>query len=251
MRRFGLIGHPLEGSLSPRLFAAAYDGRYPYDLIDEAGFDAAWERFLPGYEAVNVTAPFKEEAFRRIDAPDPAARESGAVNLVIRTASGLLGCNTDVDGVLGALSESPEPIGNEALVVGCGGAGRAAAVALRRLGMNVRLLNRTAARAEALSREFGMEAVPAERLREAVAASTLVIWAVPVPMPGVGAEDFAGRVLLEANYRTPAFPEEAVRAAGGTYLSGLRWLLHQGAAAYGRMTGESPDLAKMLQSFEK
>ena len=61
--KFALIGHPVEGSLSPRLFSAAYDGRYPYDLIDRECFEDAWRLFLEQYDGINVTAPFKQDAF--------------------------------------------------------------------------------------------------------------------------------------------------------------------------------------------
>ena len=60
--KFALIGHPVAGSLSPRLFAAAYDGRYPYDLVDRERFEDAWDVFLNEYQGVNVTAPFKQDA---------------------------------------------------------------------------------------------------------------------------------------------------------------------------------------------
>ena len=67
MLRFGLIGYPISHSLSPRLFEAAYGGRFKYDLIEEEDFEKAWEAFTDGpYRAVNVTAPFKEKALERI-----------------------------------------------------------------------------------------------------------------------------------------------------------------------------------------
>ena len=59
MKRFGLIGNPVAGSLSPRLFEAAYGGRYAYDLIEGAVFDTSWQRFLDDYDGINITAPFK------------------------------------------------------------------------------------------------------------------------------------------------------------------------------------------------
>jgi Shikimate 5-dehydrogenase len=57
MKRFGLIGNPVAGSLSPRLFEAAYGGRYTYDLIEGAEFAASWQRFLDEYDGINITAP--------------------------------------------------------------------------------------------------------------------------------------------------------------------------------------------------
>ena len=62
MKKFGLIGHPIAHSLSPALFKAGYDGRYPYELIETSEFDEAYQRFLDGYDGINVTAPFKELA---------------------------------------------------------------------------------------------------------------------------------------------------------------------------------------------
>ena len=69
-------------------------GRYPYDLIDCASFDEAWARFMADYQAVNVTAPFKEQALARVLAEGGSVSEDaaavGAVNIVVR-ASGQKG----------------------------------------------------------------------------------------------------------------------------------------------------------------
>ena len=64
MDKFGIIGNPVAGSMSPRLFAAAYDGRWAYELIEGSDFEASWARFLQEYKGINITAPFKEAAFR-------------------------------------------------------------------------------------------------------------------------------------------------------------------------------------------
>ena len=57
--KFGLIGHPIEHSLSPALFKAGYNGLYPYDLIETPDFDEAYSVFLKDYDGINVTAPFR------------------------------------------------------------------------------------------------------------------------------------------------------------------------------------------------
>ena len=54
--RFGLIGHPIAHSLSPALFKAGYDGRYPYELIETADFEEAYARFLEGYDGINAVS---------------------------------------------------------------------------------------------------------------------------------------------------------------------------------------------------
>ena len=239
MKRFGLIGHPVAGSFSPKLFEAAYGGRYPYDLIEGADFGASWQRFLDEYDGINITAPFKEFAFRAVDALSDDARLCGAVNLAVKTPSGIVGYNTDVAGVVLAVREAGLPV-SEALVVGCGGAGRAAAVAALRLGCRVTLANRTPSRATALAEELGCDWIPTEGI--ATLSPDLVIYTVPGPMDGF--PEFPEAIILEANYRTPC-----LEGRGKAYISGLRWLLYQAVAGYEIFTGETPDAGAMFRIF--
>ena len=239
MKRFGLIGHPVAGSLSPRLFEAAYGGRYSYDLLEGAVFAASWQRFLDGYHGINITAPFKQDAFRAVDVLTEDAQRCGAVNLAVKTPAGIVGYNTDVAGVVLAVQEAGLPV-SEALVVGCGGAGRAAAVAARRLGCRVTLANRTPARAAALASELGCGWVPIDTLTSL--SPDLVIYTVPGPMEGL--PDFPEAVILEANYKTPV-----LEGCGRAYISGLRWLLFQAVAGYEIFTGERPDADAMFRIF--
>ena len=239
MKRFGLIGHPVAGSFSPKLFAAAYGGRYAYDLLEGADFGASWHRFLDEYDGINITAPFKESAFRAVDALSDDARLCGAVNLAVKTQDGIVGYNTDVDGVVLAVREAGLPV-SEALIVGCGGAGRAAAVAAMRLGCRVTLANRTPARAAALAEDLDCDWIPADDL--SALSPDLVIYTVPGSMDGF--PDFPGAVILEANYRTPC-----LEGHGKAYISGLRWLLYQAVAGYEIFTGETPDAGAMFRIF--
>ncbi len=293
--RYGLIGHPVQGSGSPALFRAAYNGTWPYDLIDEADFETAWNRFLTGYRAVNVTAPFKEKAFAKVlqavregrgSLDGPAAR-TGATNLVVRTDEGLEAHNADFSGILLTVAESYFPgivrefLGTfgerfhikvhqfcrarleslfkerpQALVVGLGGAGKAAAVAAAELGFATVLMNRTPEKAQAFADalpEYGFLVDPLSDFAGAVKECDLVIYTLPVALEeiaGLSADDLvstngAGKRILEANYRQPSFDGAAqfkTAAAGGEYLHGRRWLLYQALAGYGLMTGRTPDL---------
>ena len=239
MKRFGLIGHPVAGSFSPKLFEAAYGGRYAYDLLEGADFGASWQRFLDEYDGINITAPFKESAFRAVDALSDDARLCGAVNLAVKTQDGIVGYNTDVDGVVLAVREAGLPV-SDALIVGCGGAGRAAAVAAMRLGCRVTLANRTPARAAALAEDLGCDWIPADDL--SALSPDLVIYTVPGSMDSF--PDFPGAVILEANYRTPC-----LEGRGKAYISGLRWLLYQAVAGYEIFTGETPDADAMFRIF--
>ena len=106
--KFGLIGHPIAHSLSPALFRAGYDGRYQYDLIETPDFEQAYERFIREYDGVNVTAPFKELAFRKADILSEECRRIGAANLLVKTPEGVKAYNSDYRGVMLWLREVAE-----------------------------------------------------------------------------------------------------------------------------------------------
>ena len=104
MKKFGLIGHPIGHSASPALFAKAYGGRWQYDLIEGEDFEASWQRFLDEYQAINITTPFKEPAFRKVDVC--AMPELGAINIAVKEADGKIhGYNSDYLGVLKVLQD--------------------------------------------------------------------------------------------------------------------------------------------------
>ena len=252
--RFGIIGSPVKGSMSPRLFTAAYSGRYPYDLIEEDDFETAWARFLAEYDGINITAPFKALAAAAADTRSDEVVRIGAANLAVKTPGGVKVYNTDYEGVkralleVGDLSASLE-MTKRALIVGCGGAGRAAAAAAVDLGFEVTLANRTPERALAMASEtalwkmrgkaVGPKVIGLGELRKAVREADLVIYNIPSGIPEleeIKREDWEGRVVLEANYKTPVLTD-----CGAKYISGKRWLLHQADAGYELFTGEAPD----------
>ena len=97
--KFGLIGHPIAHSLSPALFGAGYDGRFPYDLIQGEDFEASYQRLIEEYDGINVTAPFKELAYAKADLPSEECRLIKATNLLIKTPEGVRAYNSDFLGV--------------------------------------------------------------------------------------------------------------------------------------------------------
>ncbi len=244
MKRFALIGCPAAGSLSPALFHAAYGGRWSYELIDTPSFDDAWERFLSGYDGINVTAPFKQDAFARCGRLSDDARRSGAVNLVLRQDGLCVGFNTDVDGVRGALRECPEvPPHASALVVGTGGAARAAVTAALRLGYSVTVAGRASEKVQALAEAFGCTGVLLSETTDY--RPHIVIYTLPGGTSVPSGLPLAGAVVLEAEYRRPALSGIPCRA----YLGGHRWLLWQAVAGYRLFTGEEPEVAAMEKAL--
>ena len=243
MSEFGLIGHPIEHSQSPRLFEAAYHGKYGYDLIQGKYFEESYAKFLKGYKAINVTAPFKDDAYAKADVVSGPVALTGAANILVKTEAGVEAHNSDFTGVILTVTEAlypgitrefygtfgsnahvkihqfvraqlPEKYGRKpaALVAGLGGAGKAAALAAAEMGFSTTVMNRTAAKAETFAKglpEYGFRVAPIADFRKELRSADLVIYALPMPLDvfkEMNGEDFASKPLvLEANYRDPAF----------------------------------------------
>lgn len=287
MPEFGLIGHPIEHSQSPRLFEAAYHGKYSYDLIRGDVFEESYSKFLKDYRAVNVTAPFKEKAYARADIVSGPVALTGAANILVNTPEGVSAYNSDFTGVIltvadelfpGIVREFYGTFGSNAhvkvhqfvkaklgerfgrrpaaLVAGLGGAGKAAALAAAEMGFSTTVMNRTSAKAEAFVKglpEYGFRVAPIGSFREELRKADLLVYALPASLDcfaELGPEDFAGKpVVLEANYRDPAFSGLLLARmldAGARYLPGKLWLVNQAVSGYSVMTGEAPDIDALL-----
>jgi shikimate 5-dehydrogenase len=270
MKKFGLIGHPIAHSLSPALFKAAYNGRFRYDLIEGEEFEASYQRFIDEYDGINVTAPFKEMAFSKADTRSPGCQATGAANILFKEEDGRIeASNSDITGVIGALTANTDlrQTNTEALVVGCGGAAMAAAYALCSLGYSTTIINRNIQKAkdvaerisEALSVEVSASGL--EDFRKLFRRCGVIVYSLPVALDAIktlDTKDIRGnwlglcrhKVLLEANYKDPAFGPELIEKYTGinhkfTYIDGKEWLLHQAIDAYRIFTSEEPDLDAM------
>ena len=244
MKKFGLIGHPIAHSLSPALFKAAYDGKYAYDLIEGEDFETSYRRFIEEYDAINVTAPFKEAAFAKADILSEECASTGATNLLVKTPEGIKAYNSDFLGVRMWLSEVTEDLkGVKILIVGLGGAGKAAAAAAESLGMDVIRMNRTVRDSRTL---------PLDKFRECLREADIMIYNIPAAIPELKEltdSDFnedKPKFMLEANYKDPSL-RETMESFGSkaVYTGGETWLLYQAMTGYKILTGEKPDLTKM------
>lgn len=255
--RFGLIGHPIAHSLSPALFKAGYQGRYPYELIEGEDFEKSYKKFLEEYDGINVTAPFKELAFAKADILSPECEAVGATNLLVKTPQGVKAFNSDFLGVRMWLEEVAADLpcsqnGNlsseiSVLIVGMGGAGKAAAAAAESLGLRVIRMNRTVRDERTRS---------LENFRECFREADIIIYNIPSTIPVLNEltyRDFTPdrpKFILEANYKNPSFDNtllEKIQAANplARYTGGKTWLLYQAVTGYDIFTGEKPDLGRM------
>ena len=265
MKKFGLIGHPIARSLSPGLFKAAYNGKYPYDLIQGEDFEESYQKFLDSYDGINVTAPFKELAYAKADIVSDECRLAKATNLLVKTTQGVKAYNSDLLGVRLWMQEramffDPDEI-LTALIVGCGGAGKAAAAAAASIGMRVILMNRTRKRASILGEDlrsmgFKAEDRPLADFRACFRDADMIIYNIPAAIPeldGLTKEDFGSdrtKFTLEANYKDPSLDEAFIRKMTeanplARHSGGKTWLLYQAMTGYEIFTGETPDLKMM------
>ena len=266
----GVIGWPIEHSVSPAMHNAAFralglDWCYlPFAVPPAHVADAlAGVRGL-GLRGINVTVPHKQAVSALVDELTPEARAIGAVNTVLVRGERLVGHNTDAAGFLRALREAGfAPEGCSALVLGAGGAARAAVYALARVGARVVLLNRTPQRADALVADLravvegarleagGLDAQTAQqeasRCQLVVNATSLGMWPQVETSPWPEEVAFPAGVLLfdlVYNPRQTRFVRLA-RESGARAVDGLRMLVHQGAEAFALWTGAAPPVEIM------
>src|SRR2546426_1377215 len=264
----GLVGHPLEHSLSPLIHETALAALHlpavylPFDIPLESldQFLLAVDRLrIRGF---NVTHPLKESLAQRVDELDADAERLGAVNTVVVQDSWTVGHNTDVYGFRVSLRALGLRVGDRtALVVGAGGAARAVVHVLLREGASVQVTNRTIARAEALADSFDdlVAVVPMETLQRA-GPWDLLVNATPIGMKGAVAP---GLPVPEAIVAKAAFVYDLVYNPTATPLlqaaqrlnrpgtSGLDMLLHQAAKAFELWTGQSSPFDAMRRAAKE
>lgn len=268
----GVFGDPVAHSRSPLMWNAA---------IDALGLDAVYLKFhvkrgtlgeaLSGMRAlgirgVNLTLPHKEAAFEFLDEVDEAARKIGAINTVRLGEDGKLsGFNTDAPGLMRSLIEGGAKIkGSKAVILGAGGAARAALVGLGDEGADsIVIAARRREAAEALSAEFTessqaeLRPIDLNELGDELSDADLLIQATSATLAGnPHAEEFAASIPIER------LPERAIvtdlvyapletallRRANERELKtidGLGMLIHQGAIAFSIFLGVEPPIDRM------
>ena len=263
----GVMGWPVGHSRSPLLHnfwlaRLGIDGAYVPFAVRPESLEAAL-RALPalGLAGVNLTVPHKEAAVALMDTLDASAKRIGAVNTVVVANGRLEGRNTDGYGFvenLRAGAKGWRGANGPAVVIGAGGAARAIVVALIDDGApEIRIVNRTAARAEALAAEFGKPviAVKWEQRAAVLDGAALLANATTLGMTGQPALDLPLDALPKAAVVTDAVyaPLEtallaAARARGNTCVDGLGMLLHQARPAFAAWFGRDPEVTPELRA---
>jgi shikimate dehydrogenase len=269
-RLFGVLGDPVDHSLSPAMHNAAFAAtglphvylryRVPLAALPEALGEA---RQL-GMRGLNLTVPLKEAVLPLVDALTPEAARIGAANTLVLDGRRVVADNTDGRGFLAALRGRVALRGAHAVLIGAGGSARAVGAALAGSGCTrLTIANRTPARAEALAerlrrlgradtRVVGLEALAGG---DVLADAALVVNTTPVGLAGRGVRVRAGAsprgclfVDLVYDPRPTPFLAGAARAGRPT-LDGSGMLLEQGALAFEAWTGRRAPRAAMARAL--
>jgi shikimate dehydrogenase len=266
-RLAGVMGWPIAHSLSPRLHGYwlrhyGLDGAYvPLPVTPERLEEAL--RALPalGFRGVNLTIPHKEKALAIVDRTSDAARRIGAVNTVVVGEEGeLFGDNTDGFGFLANLEGGCPGWRAEtgpAVLLGTGGAARAIAVALLDAGApELRLVNRTRRRADALAGELDatVQVVGWQERDLALDGAALLVNTTSLGMTHQPPLEIALDALPQsalvtdivyAPLETPLLA--TARARGHAVVDGLGMLLHQGRPGFRAWFGVDPEVTHGLR----
>ncbi len=262
----GIVGWPVSHSRSPLLHghwlrAHGIAGAYVPLPVRPGDLPAALRGLAAlGLRGCNVTLPHKEEAARLMDVLDAPAARLGAVNLVTVAADGALhGANTDGAGFLASIAEcSPDwrADAGPAVVLGAGGAARAIVAALIAAGApEVRLLNRTRERAEALAAALGGRVLDWQLRARALEGAALLVNATTQGMTGQPPLDIdlaalpASALVCDIVYvplETPLLA--AARHRGNPVVPGLGMLLHQAVPAFEAWFGVRPEVTPALRA---
>lgn len=252
----GILANPVEHSLSP-LMQNFYAERMGIDLVyvpfkvmeDQAG-DAVRGAYALNLSGMNVTVPHKQTVMEYVKELDDDAAAIGAVNTLVRIAGGYKGYNTDAAGLLRSMSEENIQIQNApCILIGAGGAAKAAAYVLAKEGAKViYVLNRSLDKAENLAavinRDAGRRVMIPMRLsdyRKLPSDSYLAVQSTSVGMhPDVDCApiedpDFYRMIHTGVDIiYTPAETKfmKLVAAAGGKVINGLNMLIYQGITAF-------------------
>jgi 3-dehydroquinate dehydratase/shikimate dehydrogenase len=252
-RVYGVAGDPIEHSLSPAMMNmafrrenvnAVYLGLHAKDLRDLI----SCVRDIP-INGLSVTMPYKEAIIDQLDNTDALTTKVGACNTVIRAQDGkLYGYNTDVAGVVRPLEQRMHVNGAKILVVGAGGAARAAVFGVKERGAEVFIINRSAAAGQKLARQAKAKFLNRTAIRKM--QFDVIINATPVGMHGhtspLNPNELNAKWVMEMVYTPAETPlTKMARAKGIQVISGAEMFVQQGARQFEIWTGKPAPAEEM------
>ncbi|QFT89932.1 Shikimate dehydrogenase [Bacillus sp. THAF10] len=263
---YGVIGAPIAHSMSPLIHNDAFfhheiNAHYHAFHVEKNELKAAVDGMKAlGAGGFNVTIPHKEAILPLLDEVDIAARKIGAVNTVVNHEGRFIGYNTDGQGYVRALKEKVNPEGKNILIIGAGGAARAILYTLAaEKDVHITVCNRTAAKAQELLEEFGLEQISTSlTVQEAqgqLSTFDIVIQTTSVGMyPAIDESPFPNGVFREGaivsdiiyNPLKTKLLQDAEQQ-GAFIQNGVGMFVYQAALAFELWTGTFSNTKKMEQ----
>jgi len=265
----GVMGWPVMHSRSPMMHNYWFKkhglaGTYVPLAIRPEHLSAALRGLHPlGFAGVNVTIPHKQEAMKMVHEVDTLAKSIGAISCVIvRSDGSLAGTNNDCYGFMHAVRQEQPGWRADAgpvVVIGAGGGSRAVCYGLAQEGAReIRVVNRTLARAKGIAQEFGgpISALPWEQRHEVLGGAAMVVNTTSCGMVGQPALDIEldklpqSALVADIIYiplETPFLA--AARRRGNSTINGLGMLLNQGRPAWKAWFGIEPEVTAELRAI--
>lgn len=250
---YGVAGDPVLHSLSPVMMNAAFRRENV-----NAVYLALHAKTLPDLLAcvrdipihgLSITMPYKEPVIEHLDNTDAITAKVGACNTVVRAADGkLYGFNTDVAGIVSPLEQRLTLNGAKILVIGAGGAARAAVFGLKDRGAEIFIMNRTPATGQKLARQAHARFVRRADLKKY--SFDVIINATPIGMNGKQSpltnKEIRAKYLFEMVYNVPETAlAKMARAQGVEVIPGTEMFVYQGARQFEIWTGKPAPLVEM------
>lgn len=245
-----VAGRPVLHSLSPRIFNfifSSYTLDAHYTRICGENFPQVEKLFDSlGFLAINVTSPFKKDAFNFADNLEFMAKKTGAVNALMRTPAGIYGLNTDVLGVAESLRKHITEQHKNCLVLGTGGAAAAAVMGAKLMKLEVTITGRNPEKLiETVSLFKKVNSLNFNMLRDSASQFDIIVNTIPEPENHLDFTKLPGKLIfLNASYHNEKSRPNV------NYISGIEWLKNQAVPYYNILMdkcGEHrPDLPESL-----
>jgi 3-dehydroquinate dehydratase/shikimate dehydrogenase len=254
---YGVAGNPIRSSLSPIMMNTAFrretvNAVYLALQATKLADLLKLVQEIP-IQGMSVTMPLKQEIMSHLEKTDPLSAKIGACNTVLRAQDGkLYGFNTDVAGIIGPLEKRMSLRGAKVLVLGAGGAARAAVFGLRDKGADVFLLNRTPETAQKLAKQSGSKTIKKEAL--AKSPFDVILNATPIGMAGIKgaqlleAKDLNTKLVFDLVYNPLETPLlRMARQQNIPIITGIEMFVQQGARQFEIWTGKPAPEEEMLR----
>ena len=254
---YGVAGNPIRSSLSPIMMNTAFrretvNAVYLALQANKLNDLLKLVHDIP-IQGLSVTMPLKQEIMAHLEKTDPLSAKIGACNTVLRAQDGkLYGFNTDVAGITGPLEKRMSLRDAKVLVLGAGGAARAAVFGLRDKGAEVFILNRTPETAHKLARQAGAKTMKKDAL--AKTSFDAIVNATPIGMNGIKgaqileAKDLNTKLVFDLVYNPLETPLlRLARQKGIPIITGIEMFVQQGARQFEIFTGKPAPEEEMLR----